>query len=777
MAASKKMDRDSSANERLLALLSSRSSEVDPQVDDSYARGTFTSTMASIRDCVWNRFRTRGMEERELWSARLRPVFDYMYGILAASLGRFDTFAAWQKDNGAVFERMFVDCVSRTEQAIAMYTPEVAWLPNADKHFRPGWEDRIRRTAYFSFVNHHGQVRDSEFDKKGNQLPYDRHPFGVAFDDLRRIGLLTEDTTKGALMHDVKEDVDEGFFVRRMGVPSSEALQHIDRFLASPAVADAKGLDLVKLLGYVNKHHLSALARFPIKGKADHLIQRFDVLSQEDPTTYLLYAPHVFAITLADRINNARTFFTLNTYRAATLWATTSMVMLPLVRLLHMGEGEELLLDMLDNVRPRERDAHLERMRIQERRHKLPDLFIKDFYAELERRGYSSEDVHLVIRPRSMRHRSDDELRVIMDRMVDPHAQGRLLNSILSAVVTAPSSEAREELMDHVLPDMFRKFFPYVITKPLFPEQRDQLEKNGSASAYAPLTFACDDPSLVGLENVDTPLRLPARRKQRYGVTAYRIVMSSEHLDYVGDMHNYVFSGDTDACANLLNVRDVLRTAAGTCASLSRRIHERTLLEADEDSPVVAAAMHTREQVSPQLPWLVSYFTPEEGRALREITRLLFFSFFHGYSQVHLVPKRDSDVSHAASYGPKVAPVIAAAFITDPGAVLRNPLYMRIDMGLDQLLSRGFVPPAWDAQRQQSIDALRRVALTPIGRDVQQLFVELGEKRDSLLANLLLESLSSTLADCLRAVAQDAGIDDVPSEVFEALHARISKLA
>lgn len=793
MAASRKLDRGSPANKRLLALLSSRSSEIGSGVDVR-ARGAFTSTMTSIRDRVWSQFRTRDVEERELWTARLRPVFDYIHGILAASPGRFDTFSAWRDtprhipvtdannlpidtDNGARFERMFVDCVSRTERAIAAHKTEVAWLPNVDEHFRPGWEDRIRRTAYFSFVNHYGQDRDGEIDKHGHPLPYDRHPFGVAFDDLRRIGFLTEDTTKGALLHDVKEDVNKGFFVSGMRVPASEVLQHIDRFLSSSAVADEGGLDLVKLVGYVNKHHLSALARFPISGKADSIIQRFDTLSREDPETYLKYAPHVFAMTFADRTNNARTFFALNHSRAATLWAMTSTVMLPLAQLLHMGEGEELLLDMLDNVRPRERDAHLDRMRVLEQRHRLPDAFIKDFYAELERHGYSSEDVHLVIRPRSMRHRSDAELSVIMDRMVDPHAQGRLLNSILSAVVTTGNSATQEELMDHVLPNIFRKFFPHVITKPLFPEQRDHSEKRGFASSYSPLTFACDDPSLVGPENVDTPPGHFARRKGRYGVTAYRVATISEHFRHVGDIHNYVFSHDSSARANLLAVRDVLRTAAGTCASLSRRIHERTLPEDDEDLSAVAPAVDAREQVSLQLPWLVSYFTPEEGRALREITRLLFYLFFHGYGQVHLVPKRDSDISHAASYGPTAAPVVASAFITDPGAVLRNPLYMRLDMGLEQLLSRGFVPPAWDAQQEHSTDALRRVALTPIGRGVQQFFVELGEKRDPLLANLLLESLSSILADCLRVVARDAGIDDVPSEVFEALHARISKLA
>ncbi|MBD3330498.1 hypothetical protein GF354_03125, partial [Candidatus Peregrinibacteria bacterium] len=97
---------------------------------------------------------------------------------------------------------------------IAKIEGEIGFF-NKCSRFYDGWQDRVRKAAYFAFFVHFGAKRKFEYyEIEGEKIKKDyiSHVFGASFESLiDKIHFLDEEILLATLLHDTHEDFAKGF--------------------------------------------------------------------------------------------------------------------------------------------------------------------------------------------------------------------------------------------------------------------------------------------------------------------------------------------------------------------------------------------------------------------------------------------------------------------------------------------------------------------------------------------------------------------------------------
>lgn len=477
------------------------------------------------------------------------------------------------------FADSFAEFIDHIDGDMVQLEVAVMKQPDSEKRFRPGWQSRIRNAAYLAFVSHYGQMRKGEKDQQGKPLQYIEHPRRAAFDAMiHKVGLIDEETFVATLLHDAKEDVSKSIFVQHAGAKKEQALDLIQNFVASEHVqvrSGADAIDINKLLDYLDKNHAhDILGREANRTEALMcMLHQFAIMSDED---FLKYGVRTLLVKISDRIDNDATIEKLDPDRFTAIWLETCYFYLSLTRALHMRNCEEWFYDLIERVKSDERSRHQFRRLEDQRIHDLPAQFVERIYAEIERDGFSRDELTIIFRPRGIRFMQDREISL---ESGTAQTNSLRFNNFVNFIPVSKDPERNKKLV-MIMQVVLRRLFPHQVPPSQFREASTRFGEKYQYLSDFPLSAALADSGVYPAASARTP---NSSLKELYGTAGFRIFENYERFcaDYYGKPHMALILGDASAEEDLFNLRDNLRSYSSSLLDVLKKID--TLSVPDKD--------------------------------------------------------------------------------------------------------------------------------------------------------------------------------------------------
>ncbi len=585
------------------------------------------------------------------------------------------------------FADSFAEYLVDIEKDMVQLETAVKVLPNHEKHFRPGWQTRIRNAAYFAFVSHYGVHRKGEKDPKGNPLPYVQHPKRAAFDAMiYKAGVLDEETFIAELLHDVNEDMGKGMLVNRAGMKHADAMHISHRFVASGAVQvqdedPEKTVDINRLLDLVDKSYADkTLGREATRTEA--LMCLISRLSEMSPEDFLKYGTRVLLIKICDRIDNDATIASLNKDRFTAIWLETCYFYLWLTKALHMKNTREWFFDLLQRVQGDERMKHQFRRIEDQCIHDLPAKFVDRIYQAIEAHGFSRGDLQIIFRPRGIRFM---KLNEVARRDGTPESNGLQFNNFVNFVPTSPDPEANQRLVsmlrDNIIPDLFPHY-----TQSQFSESQGVFGKE--------YDFRSDlHPKAMINTGLHAAFKKGSVPEDSFGFGAFRVFQDRHQYcaEYMGKAHAALLLDDPASVEHLLNMHANLKSYSTSLLGVLRDIDRTSEFEQPDKEPG-SIRKWSFEQIKRALTSLVvkkasprssasvagELYTPHERRELIGLVHAFFFTMFGGKKQQVSIHDTTPGIANhdrfLGSFGVANAPIGAACIPLDIHSLTRAPL-------------------------------------------------------------------------------------------------------
>lgn len=639
---------------------------------------------------------------------QLQPIFHFIADLHAAAPSKsFFGSSILDTNRQATiteFAHRFALYVRATEDAIIRTEEQVAIIPNRSEHFREGWQQRLRSARYLAFVTHYGQYRKGEVDTDGvGPLPYVWHPFRAEADILpESFGLLAEETSSATVLHDSLEDIEKSFLVTKCGFSLKEAREKILHFVSAAIQPKSKHAVSISQLLYAvdNQRAVEILGRKPMN-RTEKMMCRLYHLSRMSERDFERLFPHVFAISASDRLQNGKTIETHNPTRFAAIWLETSFVYPWLTEYFSMPNCTESLRDLLQSVNADERTKRESSRDMHEQVHQLPSKFCEVIFSEIERVGFSREDLHIHFRSRGMRFLDPKSQPDQLLASEDSADHGIAFNNFVNFIPSCRDASKNPQLVK-VLRSLIQRLFPRTIDG-IFDEQKTDFGKHYQYRSDLPETA-------VSLQDLPPD-------EQRFGYVVTRIFDDSADYirSYLGNLHAAFHLQDKTARKKLLRLQNVFRTYVDgpLRVLLFTDVHSEQPIAIERPSSIssrmrkrIKMIMRSEQFVRPSKP-----FTFNEQQILRKIAHTFFYLFFGFHKdQVQLINKKENPNAHIPSFAPKGMPISSALIMHDIEALFRMPLFAEVDSD-----PREGTTPVWDKEDFASASQSDDFSRSPFG--------------------------------------------------------------
>ncbi len=629
--------------------------------------------------------------QMDIYRQHLRPIQDF----LRTAQDRLPGFLLSRSKDPKVrgqdtlsFADSFAEFINHIDGDMLQLEAAVMKQPDSEKRFRPGWQSRIRNAAYLAFVFHYGQMRKGEKDQQGSPLPYIEHPRRAAFDAMiHKVGLIDEETFIATLLHDAKEDVSKSIFVQHAGAKKEQALDLIQNFVASEHVqvrSGADAIDINKLLDYLDKNHAhDILGRSANRTEALMcMLHQLAIMSDED---FLKYGVRTLLVKISDRIDNDATIEKLDPDRFTAIWLETCYFYLSLTRALRMRNCEEWFYDLIERVKSDERSRHQFRRLEDQRIHDLPAQFVERIYAEIERDGFSRDELTIIFRPRGIRFMKDREISL---ESGTAQANSLRFNNFVNFVPVSKDPERNKKLVI-TMQAVLRRLFPHQVPPSQFREASTRFGEKYQYLSDFPLSAALADSGVYPAASARTP---NSSSKELYGTAGFRIFENYERFcaDYYGKPHMALILGDASAEEDLVNLRDNLRSYSSSLIAVLRKIDILSVPDKDPDGvkgwirQKYEAAMAVLRKPSLSLPADAHLYTSSQRNSLRDLVYAFFYNIVLAKKWQATVVDHTSGSSNQdefmSTYGPQGLRFIAGLVPHDITLLTKLPLSVSVEV-------------------------------------------------------------------------------------------------